>query len=145
MTESDDKFAFQGVQTVVVPAHDVPESCSFYEGILGLRRVYENRGRVAVDGGGTRILIHPSGSGTDYPNAPLADTESMPAIYWSVTNVDALVENVRNAGGVVAQEPSDTPWGERDACILDPDGYRIYVTQAKSNTWMDSEDDSGTP
>ena len=139
--ESDSRVTLDGIQTVVLPVHDVAASCSFYENTLGLIRVYENQGVVALDAGGPRILIHPSGPGTDFPHAPVGDSASLPSIYWNVNDVDRFVEAMKTQGVEIAQEPTDEPWGERDACLLDPDGYRIYVTQSKSDSWITEAQD----
>ena len=33
-------------------------------------------------------------------------------------------------------EPTDEPWGERNAGILDPDGYPVYLTQSLADSWI---------
>ena len=133
---TDSKDTLSGIQTVVLPVRDVAASCSFYEDLLGLNRVYENQDVVALQAGGPRILLHPSGPGTDFPNAPVHDSASLPAIYWNVSDVDGLIAALKDNDVEIAQEPTDEPWGERDACLLDPDGYRVYVTQSKSDSWV---------
>jgi uncharacterized glyoxalase superfamily protein PhnB len=44
-----------------------------------------------------------------------------------VPDVDATVEQIRAAGHAVREEPSDQPWGERTARVLDPDGFEVLL------------------
>jgi lactoylglutathione lyase len=40
---------------------------------------------------------------------------------------DAAVDRLRAAGVVVVEEPTDQPWGERVARVLDPDGKTVII------------------
>lgn len=128
-------MTLKGIQTVAIQVSDVETSCDFYENVLKLDRVYESMGRIAFAAGGTRLLLHPIGA-WDPHDAPIADYGNMLAVYWNVDDVDSIVESARSAGRAIAAEPADEPWGERDACILDPDGYCIYVTQSEPHSWL---------
>jgi uncharacterized glyoxalase superfamily protein PhnB len=44
-----------------------------------------------------------------------------------VADCDAAVDAVRAAGHTVREEPSDQPWGERIARVLDADGYEVLL------------------
>ena len=123
-----DQVQFNGIQTVVTYVKDMGASCAFYEAVLGLERVFDQDGVVAFDGGGPRILIHPAGDRE-------ANAHAGQEVYWSVSDVDALVEAARAAGARIVEEPTDVPWGEREAGFLDPDGHRINVTQPGPNSW----------
>lgn len=50
-------------------------------------------------------------------------------------DIDAALGELRDKGIPVLQEATDEPWGERDAAILDPDGYPVYLTQSGSGDW----------
>jgi catechol 2,3-dioxygenase-like lactoylglutathione lyase family enzyme len=119
---------FNGIQTVVTYVKDMATSCAFYETVLGLERVYDSDGVVAFDGGGPRILIHPAGQRE-------ASAQAGQEVYWNVSDVDALVETARAAGARIVEEPTDVPWGEREAAFLDPDGHRINLTQPGPDSW----------
>ena len=123
------RFEFSGIQTVVTYVRDVDASAAFYADILGLPCAYKNEGVIAFDTGGPRILLHP-GLADDVDPAQGHD------VYWQVDDVDGLIEAVRAAGSPIVQEPTDEPWGERDASFLDPDGYRINVTQPGADSWV---------
>lgn len=126
-----DKMAFRfcGIQTVVTYVHDVQASAVFYTRVLGLPCVYEEDGVMALDAGGSRILLHRGVPGE-------AGAQQGQEVYWQVEDLDGLIETVRAAGSEVVQEPTDEPWGERDATFLDPDGNRINVTEPGEDTWM---------
>ena len=122
-------FRFCGIQTVVTYVRDVQASAVFYTRVLGLPCVYEEDGVMALDAGGSRILLHRGTNGE-------AGARQGQEVYWQVEDLDGLIETVRAAGAEVVQEPTDEPWGERDATFLDPDGNRINVTQPGEDTWM---------
>jgi catechol 2,3-dioxygenase-like lactoylglutathione lyase family enzyme len=122
----------QGLRTVVLHVADVTRSSRFYEQALGLPRVYEHHGRVAVDLGATRLLLHP----TELDSQDLASARHGRAeLYLGVADVDAALGELRSRGVPVLQEATDEPWGERDAAVLDPDGYPVYLTQSRPGDW----------
>jgi len=43
----------------------------------------------------------------------------------TATEVDEVVNKVKNSGHKVVREPWNAPWGQRYAIISDPDGYLI--------------------
>jgi len=49
--------------------------------------------------------------------------------------VDKVVSCLRAQGVGVLLEPTEEPWGERNAGILDPDGYPVYLTQSLAESW----------
>jgi lactoylglutathione lyase len=42
---------------------------------------------------------------------------------------DAAVERLREGGVRIVEEPTDQPWGERVARVLDPDGNVVLIGQ----------------
>ncbi|HUC24705.1 MAG TPA: VOC family protein [Streptosporangiaceae bacterium] len=122
----------QELRTVVVHVADVSRAAAFYERALGLPRVYEHGGRVAVQLGQARLLLHPAElDSTDITTARHGRTE----LYLGVPDVDAALDELRDKGVPVLQEATDEPWGERDAAVLDPDGYPVFLTQSRSGDW----------
>lgn len=115
-----------GLQTIVLFVSDVECAARFYRDQLGLEQVYENeaRDRVGLQCGPTRLLLHPT-----------EDAERGPwnvELYFQVGDVD----EVRAQGVGVLLEPIEEPWGERNAGILDPDGYPVYLTQSLADSWI---------
>jgi lactoylglutathione lyase len=120
----------RGLQTIVLYVSDVERAARFYRDQLGLEQVYEDEGRLAVRCGPTRLFLHPT-----------EDTERGPfnvELYFQVDDVDDAVSRLRAQGVGVLLEPIDEPWGERNAGVLDPDGYPVYLTQSLQNSWITS-------
>ncbi len=46
----------------------------------------------------------------------------------TVQDVDRLAVLIKGRGGVLAHEPTTQPWGERDFGLVDPDGFKITVS-----------------
>jgi len=42
-------------------------------------------------------------------------------------DIDALARQIRERGGVLAEEPRDQPWGGREFAVVDPDGFKISI------------------
>ncbi len=49
----------------------------------------------------------------------------------TVQKVDALAEQIKARGGTLLQEPRDQPYGVRDFAVVDPDGFKITISQEK--------------
>lgn len=121
-----------GLGTVVVYVSDVDRSRRFYGQLLGLHEVYEHAGRVGYQlDGGVRLLLHPA-EDVDLRHGRVE-------IYLLVSDVDGAVAELSSHGVQVQQPPSDEPWGERVAAILDPDGYPVFLVQPLNHSWR------GTP
>ncbi|HWO70769.1 MAG TPA: VOC family protein [Actinomycetota bacterium] len=116
------------LHTLILYSTDLERSKRFYGGSLGLELRYEEPGHVAGFGAGERVtlLLH-AAEGDERPPREGEAQALFPV--FAVEDVDAAVERLRAAGWAVAEEPSDRPWGEREACVLDPDGYRVYLAQ----------------
>jgi lactoylglutathione lyase len=48
-------------------------------------------------------------------------------LFVYVEDVDATVEELRDAGATVLREPADMPWGERIAFVADPEGNVVSL------------------
>jgi catechol 2,3-dioxygenase-like lactoylglutathione lyase family enzyme len=117
-----------GLQTIVLFVSDVERARRFYRDQLGLEQVHESGGRVGLQCGATRLLLHP----TEDAERGAWNVE----LYFQVEDVDECVARLRGQGVGVLLEPSDEPWGERNAGVLDPDGYPIYLTQSFEDSWI---------
>ena len=117
-----------GLQTIVLFVSDVERAARFYRDRLGLEEVYESDGRVALQCGSIRVLLHPTEEG--------ARGASNVELYFQVDDVDDAISRLRSQGVGVLLDPTDEPWGERNAAVLDPDGYPIYLTQSLADSWI---------
>jgi uncharacterized glyoxalase superfamily protein PhnB len=103
---------------------DVTSSAEFYEAVLGFTRESADDSHIslAVPVVGSAdatvsLLLHPS----DNPDP--VDLGS-----FETDDVDALVDRARAAGCTIGTEPTDAPWGVREATVSDPDGNGLYIT-----------------
>ena len=67
------------------------------------------------------------GIGRD-PNASRGPSARF-SLWVYADDCDAAVERLRAADVKIVEEPTDQPWGERVARVLDPDGNLVIVGQ----------------
>ena len=46
-------------------------------------------------------------------------------------DIGALAATIKARGGTLLHEPQTEPWGERDFAVIDPDGFKITISQAR--------------
>lgn len=108
---------------VIIFCADVEASARFYEGGLGLTRSSEG-GDVILHlptkgkPKGAWLLLHPR-TGEQAPH---------PIGTFTVEDVDTTIEKLRAGGYRITEEPTDQPWGVREAGVADPDGYGLTLT-----------------
>ncbi len=49
----------------------------------------------------------------------------------TVQRVEALAATIKARGGVLLHDVQTEPWGERDFAVVDPDGFKITISQAR--------------
>jgi catechol 2,3-dioxygenase-like lactoylglutathione lyase family enzyme len=113
---------------VTLAVTDVEASADFYRR-LGLTQIvasYPEYARFVAAEGDTTLSLN-----------SVAPRQSRPqdsaSIHFEVQDVDGAVDKLRAAGFEVACEPVDQPYLWREAILLDPDGYRIFVYNAGRN------------
>src|SRR5688500_4861527 len=109
----------------IIATPNLERSLAFYRDLLGATIVYgfpgPNGDPVYV---GLDIGVSHPGIGTPGPDPGGTRAVSL----WVYTDdCAALVERMRAAGVTVTEEPTDQPWGERTARVLDPDGNEVIV------------------
>ena len=131
---TEEKTASQGYHTF--QAHLIARNCAaaidFYKRALGATermRMQREDGRVGhaeLQLGDCVILMadeHPeigAYSPEHYGGSPVS-------FYVYVDNCDAAYKKAVDAGGKSEREPTDMPYGDRVAGIVDPFGYRWYL------------------
>lgn len=114
-----------------VPVTDAARARAFYEGVLGLRLVEDQKPFAMVfDANGTMLRVTPVG---EYHPQPFT------VLGWDVEQIESTVERLTAAGVVFQRYPgmndSDplgiwtAPGGARVAWFKDPDGNVLGVTQ----------------
>ena len=112
----------------ILTTTDLGAALTFYRDLLEAKVSYEFPGPddepayVGLELGTAHL-----GIGRD----PAATAEPSPRFsLWVYTeDCDAAVEQLRAAGVKIVEEPTDQPWGERVARVLDPDGNLVLLGQ----------------
>jgi aminoglycoside 6'-N-acetyltransferase len=110
----------------ILSTPDLPRMLTFYEGLLGgeIRYRFPAEGPpafVTVRIGSDEIGIAASDEGPEEGSTERA------SLWAYVDDCDGAVGHLRSAAVTVVEEPSDQPWGERMARVLDPDGNEVIV------------------
>jgi catechol 2,3-dioxygenase-like lactoylglutathione lyase family enzyme len=133
----------QRLSLVTLGVGDLPRARAFYEALGwttdagpddevvffqagGMVLALWDRAKLAEDSG----VSDPGGWG----GITLAHNVGSPA------EVDAVIEEVRSAGGAIVREPGETFWGGYSAAFADPDGHPWEV--AHNPHWTIREDGS---
>ena len=126
----------------VLAAAEIETSMAFYLEVLGFETSFvmrDNDGRVthaSVHRGASEIMI---GTQMDVPISQLGCLGAGVNLYMTVgddEDIDAMFAHAKAKGASVLQEPKDQYWGHRDWGILDPDGYKLYVSK-EVRTWAE--------
>ena len=103
----------------IVNGPDLHLSQAFYER-LGFEKVYQfppegDPGYVSMQRGEESVGI---GAGESF------------SIWSYVEDVDAIIDELRQAGMEIVSAPTDQPWGERVAEVRDPTGVLVHLANA---------------
>ena len=104
------------------PSADSPDDVAFYQA-GGMVLALWDRGKLAEDS----VRSDSGGWG----GVTLAYNARSPE------DVDALIAEVRKAGGVIGREPAQTFWGGYSAIFIDPDGHPWEVAHNPGWTLRD--------
>ena len=118
-------FRIEKLNTVVIPVKDLEKSINFYENVLRLQKQLVD-GDMAFFNFGQRenettIMLHI----IDKPEP----VEKGIVIELQVDDIKLAVTSIKEAGGIIIQEPINQDWGVIEAVIADPDNYRIWLVQ----------------
>jgi catechol 2,3-dioxygenase-like lactoylglutathione lyase family enzyme len=112
-----------------VATADPAKARSFYEGILGLRAISEDRFAIVLDAGGTMLRV---------TNVPNFKAQPFTILGWDVADIDEAVSRLSERGvrfesyGMAGQDERGiwkSPSGARVAWFKDPDGNVLGLTQ----------------
>ncbi|MDX6708977.1 MAG: lactoylglutathione lyase [Solirubrobacteraceae bacterium] len=110
----------------IITTTDLKAALGFYRDLLGATVSYEfpgpdgEPGYVALELGTSHFGIGRDPSATTGPSGRFS-------LWVYADDCDAAVEHLRAAGVKIIEEPTDQPWGERVARVLDPDGNVVIV------------------
>lgn len=116
---------------IIVSTASIAPSLAFYRDIVGLGGPSQLSDVGGADGpaaavgfatltvaDGVELLLH---------ERPAVPSDTSVAASFVVPDVDAVVRSWEAEGGVVVDQPSDRPWGERQAVVRDPDGHLVCL------------------
>ena len=112
---------------------DSARARAFYEGVLGLHLVSDDRFALVYDAQSTELRIQKVERLMPHPHTALG---------WSVDSIDAAVGEIAARGGrferfrALAQDEAGiwtSPSGARVAWLKDPDGNLLSLTEKPSN------------
>lgn len=130
-TERHTAINITDVHVFLLLVQNPEKSQHFYGDLLGLSKLFQDRDRVIYKVGRTRLMLHPEHGEFTEPREHGWGV----AIYLEVDDVDSAIQELRLNKVRVIEEPTDRPWGERDAAVADPDGYHIYLSQSSEKSW----------
>jgi predicted enzyme related to lactoylglutathione lyase len=105
---------------ITISVAELSSALDLYEGVLGLTRKYANDelAMLTTEDPAVEVLLHRrEPSRGDFAVAPT----------FAVDDVDGTTAAAVVAGAEVVDEPSDQPWGERQAVLRDQDGHILCV------------------
>lgn len=109
--------------------NDVAKSLAWYTDVLGFAvdQKHEREGKlmaVSLKAGEVRILINQDDGAKGLNRAKGEGFSMMIKVEQSV---DDIANRIKEVGGTLDSEPTDTPWGMRVFRLRDPDGFRITI------------------
>jgi lactoylglutathione lyase len=111
----------------ILSTPDLPRALGFYQELLGATVGYEfpspdgDPAYVGLDIGSSHLGIGLA------PDAVESGGPRSMSLWLYADDCDATVERLRSAGVTITEEPTDQPWGERVARVLDPDGNEVII------------------
>jgi uncharacterized glyoxalase superfamily protein PhnB len=112
---------------------ELATSLAWYRDVMGFTvdQQYEREGQlraVALKAGEIRILLNQDDGKRGWDRVK---GEGFSFQLTTAQDIDAIADRIRAAGGELATEPADMPWGVRSFRMVDPDGYRFAVSSPR--------------
>ncbi|ACZ30781.1 Glyoxalase/bleomycin resistance protein/dioxygenase [Xylanimonas cellulosilytica DSM 15894] len=138
------------INNTFLPHTDPDASLAFYRDVLGFEvRLDVGQGTmrwitVAPPGAETAVVLYPPAADPGVTQDEQRTIAEMMAkgtyatIVLSTPTLDEDFDRIAAAGAEVVQEPTDQPYGLRDAAVRDPAGNQVRLNQARL-----SEDPAG--
>ena len=109
---------------VLVRPTDFERSFRFYAESLALH-VYREWG----SGSTTGVVFFLGGGFLEVSGSSRTGASESVALWLQVRDVDAVGEELEEAGVDIIEVPTDKPWGLREMQIRDPDGLSIMIVE----------------
>ena len=108
---------------------DLAKSLHWYHEVVGfgVANKYERDGKlnaVRVQAGDVQLLLNQDDGKKGWTRVK-GEGFSLSVV---TPDVDAVAKHIKAKGGKLETEPADMPWGARMFRLLDPDGYKLSVS-----------------
>jgi uncharacterized glyoxalase superfamily protein PhnB len=112
---------------------DVPTSLAWYRDVVGFTvdERYERDGRLlaaSLKAGAFRLLLSQDDGAKGFDRVK---GEGFSVQLTTTQDVDAFAARIKEQGGTLVLEPTDTPWG-RVFRVKDPDGFQIVISSPRA-------------
>lgn len=111
---------------------DLEKSLAWYRDVLGfaIEKRHEREGQLvaaSLKAGRVQLLLTQDDGAKGWERQK---GEGLSLQFTTLQRVDVVASRVRAAGGVLASEPADMPWGVRMFRVVDPDGFKLVISSA---------------
>jgi uncharacterized glyoxalase superfamily protein PhnB len=110
--------------------NDLEKSVAWYRDVIGFTvdQRHEREGKllaVSLKAGDVRILL---GQDDGAKGLNRLKGEGFSLQFTTDQDIDSIASGVKDRGGVLQLEPTDTPWGARVFRLQDPDGFKLTIS-----------------
>lgn len=92
------------IDHLVLTVRDIDASVSFYQSVMGMKKIVFGQGRVALSFGKQKINLHQLGSEFE-PKASNVMSGSADLCFIISTSIDSAIEHLNNCGVTVIEGP----------------------------------------
>jgi len=121
-----------GLDYVVLVVTDLDHALPFYTDVLGLELAHRSGAYAQFRTGTTRLSLYQRDAMAQTLGRelvpPAADAPGF-ELGFKVRDCDAAYASLVSRGATPAMAPTDRPWGQRTAYVLDPDGHLIELAE----------------
>ncbi len=125
---------YASMLSVSLTVKDLGKSLAWYHDVLGFNidRKLERDGKlraVALKAGNLRISINQDDGAKGWNRVK---GEGFSLRITTNQNIDELAKRIKEHGGTLESEPTDTPWGSRLFSLKDPDGFKLVISSPRA-------------
>ena len=119
---------------ISITVKDLGKSLAWYQEVLGftIERKIEREGKlrgVALKAGDVRLSINQDDGAKGWNRVK---GEGFSLRITTNQNIDELAKRIKEHGGTLESEPTDTPWGSRLFSLKDPDGFKLVISSPRA-------------
>jgi lactoylglutathione lyase len=112
---------------------DLHASLDWYRNVMGftLDQKHEREGKLvaaSLKAGNVRVLL---GQDDGAKGLDRVKGEGFSLMITTAQDIDEIAKGIKERGGVLDTEPTDTPWGTRVFRLRDPDGFRLTISSER--------------